>query len=85
MAWLKEVCGSKEGIVPVQGIHEREIVLVLVDVLGQVGQVAGDDISQFPVGEEAGLSIGLLDRHVLEDVLDHVELGRESHDGVHSG
>jgi len=45
VAGLEEVCGGEEGVVAVQGVHQGEVVLVLVDVVGQVGQLGGDDVA----------------------------------------
>jgi hypothetical protein len=38
MAWLQEISRSEEGIVPIQSIYQREVVFVLLDSSGEVGE-----------------------------------------------
>lgn len=84
MAGLEEVRRRKERVVPVQGVHQREVVLVFVDARSQVGQLGGDGVAECSVGEQAGRAREGLDGHALEEGLEGGEVGGEGGDGVHS-
>lgn len=82
MAWLKQVSRQKERIVTVDGIHQRQVVLVHVHGKGEVGELLVDGRSEQVLGQQAWLSRGRLDRHALEDVLERLEFCRELPDGL---
>lgn len=84
MARLEEVRRREERVVPVQGVHQREVALVLVDARGEVGELGGDGGAERAVGEQAGRAGEGLDGHALEEGLEGGKVGGEGGDGVHS-
>lgn len=85
VAGLQQVGRGQEGVVTVEGVHEREVVLVQVHGLSEVGELIVDHISQLGLGQKARLSGQGLDWHALEDILKSVKLLGKSDDGLRPG
>ncbi|KAL2289843.1 hypothetical protein FJTKL_01146 [Diaporthe vaccinii] len=85
MAGLKQVRRQQERVVPVQGVHERLVVGVLVDGPGEVGKPGLDLGAQPALRQQPRLPGRRLDGHAPQDVLEGVEVGGELPDRVGAG
>ena len=85
MAWLEEIGRRQEGVIPIEGIHKRQVILILINQCGQIREVLGYSVAESAAGEKARFSGRRLDRHTLEDGFERAEFGGEVDDGIHSG
>jgi hypothetical protein len=82
MTRLQKIRRREERIVPIQGVHQGQVIPVEVHGRCEVGKSILNLLTKLVLGEQTILTTGCLDRHSLEDGLESIEFTRESDNRV---
>jgi len=82
MTRLQQIRRRQERIVPIQRVHQRQIILVLLNRRAEVRKFLEHRLAKRARGQEAGAPGGGLDGHAGQDGFERVEIGGEADEWV---